>query len=405
MSAGIGTTPPESKVRLPKLALLTLFAAGFLAVLTESLPAGLLPEIGSSLALSDSATGQILTVYALGTAVGALPLTVLTSSWDRRSVLLAAVAAFLVANTVTVFSDNYALIIAVRIVAGLAAGLIWSIIGGYAQRLVHPDQEGRALSIATAGTPAALALGIPAGIFLGSFGGWRVAFLIITAISLVVLVLTLWRMPRVAGTAKGTKIRPTEVIRQPGLRIILTVVALFALAHNVMYTYIAPLLALRGISDQIEWLLLAFGLAALVSIYVTGRLIDMNHRRLTVVSLGGLALVAAVFSIPVIQGGTLYGVAVIWGLAYGGTPALFLTAAGRAGGKDAGVAQAMMVTVWNIGITFSGVVGGVALAQLGAGSIGPISFVVAIPALLIAVAAQRYGFPARRPETAELPTR
>jgi predicted MFS family arabinose efflux permease len=387
----LGST--ASRDRLPKLALFTLFAAGFVTVLTESLPAGLLPQIGTSLHQSEAVTGQILTIYAIGTAAAALPLTVLTSSWDRRTVMWAAIAGFVLANSITAVSSSYALTLVVRLIAGLAAGLVWSTIGGYAQALVDPKLRGRAVSIATAGTPAALALVIPAGTFLGSFGGWRVAFIIITWIALLLLVIIVAKMPRVSGMPKSERPGVLRTLTRPGVKPILVVVALFALGHNVIYTYIAPLLVLRGLPHQTEWVLLAFGLAALVSIYLVGRLIDTRHRQLTAVSLVVLAAVGLLFALPTIQGGAVYVVAVVWGLAYGGTPALFLTAAGRAGGLGAGIAQSMMVTLWNVGIAVAGLAGGIVLAGFGAGALGWVALAVAAPAVLIVFAAGRNGFP------------
>lgn len=149
--------------RLPMSALLALAMTGFTAILTETLPAGLLPHIADGLNVSQSLAGQTVTAYAVGTLIAALPLTAWTQGWRRKPTLLAAITGFLVFNTVTAFSADYALTLGARFLAGVAAGLAWGILAGYARRMVVGRLKGKALAVAMAGTPIALSLGVPAG--------------------------------------------------------------------------------------------------------------------------------------------------------------------------------------------------------------------------------------------------
>ncbi|RYG98755.1 MAG: MFS transporter, partial [Alphaproteobacteria bacterium] len=81
--------------RLPVAGLLALAMTGFICILTETLPAGLLPQITEGLGVSPSLAGQMVTVYALGSLLAAIPLTIATSSWRRRTVLLSTIIGFL----------------------------------------------------------------------------------------------------------------------------------------------------------------------------------------------------------------------------------------------------------------------------------------------------------------------
>ena len=114
------TRPAE---KLPVAALLALVITGFVAILTETLPAGLLPQIGEGLRVSPALAGQWVTLYAAGSLVASLPLTVAMQGWRRRPVLLSAIIGFLVFNTITAFSSTYGLTLAERFLAGVAAGL------------------------------------------------------------------------------------------------------------------------------------------------------------------------------------------------------------------------------------------------------------------------------------------
>ena len=103
--------------------LLALGTAGFITIMTEALPAGILPAMSSDLGVTEAATGQTVTVYAIGSAVAAVLLTAATIRWSRRRLLLFAIAGFAVANTITAVSHDYALTMVARFVAGVVAGL------------------------------------------------------------------------------------------------------------------------------------------------------------------------------------------------------------------------------------------------------------------------------------------
>src|SRR6218665_420983 len=121
-------SPSAAAARLPMGGLLALAMTGFIAVLTENMPAGLLPEISRGLGVSQALAGQLVTLYALGAVVAAIPLMVATRGWSRRSLLLLAIGGFFVFNTVTALSDHYVVTLAARFVAGIAAGLAWGLL-------------------------------------------------------------------------------------------------------------------------------------------------------------------------------------------------------------------------------------------------------------------------------------
>lgn len=114
----------DSVRTLPLAGLSALAMAGFIAITTETMPAGLLVQIGSGLSVSVSGAGQLVTAYALGSVVGAVPLIALTRGLRRRAVLVSAILGFGVFNLVTALSSNPVLTLGVRFLAGMAAGVV-----------------------------------------------------------------------------------------------------------------------------------------------------------------------------------------------------------------------------------------------------------------------------------------
>lgn len=379
------------KVRLPMAGLLALFIAGFLGIINETIPAGLLPEMSKSLGLSESATGQTVTIYALASAITAIPLNAVMKNWGRRTVLVSALGAFIVANATVAFVDSFTVILIARFVAGVGAGLVWSNLGGYAARLVPRQQAGKAISIAMAGTPVALSLGLPAGTILGNLAGWEATFGAVAIVSAALIVWAFISLPNLPGQVSGEHVPLTQILRKRGVRSILWVLAGFVVAHNILYTYIGPLTIASGIGGQIEWVLLAFGIAALASIFITGSFVDPHHRRLILMSTIVLGASSLVLGFALLNPIVVYVGVVAWGFGFGGATTLFLTAGTRAAGTE-GV-QSMIVTVFNLGIAAGGVFGGLLLSGLGVISIPWVAFILMIPTAIATIVARRHAFP------------
>ncbi|MFE7463955.1 MFS transporter [Streptomyces sp. NPDC057499] len=393
-------TPGPSADRLPLPALLALATAVFVTSLTETLPAGLLPAMSSDLGVGESAAGQTVTVYALGTALTAIPLAAATARWPRKRLLLASMAGFAAANTVTALSSAYTLTMVARFVAGIAAGLAWALLAGYARRLAPRHLEGRAVAVAMTGIPLALSLGVPAGTFLGQAVNWQTAFLVMTGLTLLLLAWIAALVPDRPGREHfaGTPVR--AALRVPGVLPVLAVTLVFVLAHTILYTYIATLLDDLGLGDATDTVLLVFGAASLLSIWLVGALI---HRRLRTLMVAGTLLVAVAatgLALWADSASVVYAAAALWGLGWGGVPTLLQTSAGDAAGDAADAAQAALVTLWNAAMAAGGMLGGLLFGLFGAGAFAWSALVLLVPVLAVVLAARTHGFPARRTPTA-----
>ena len=379
---------------MPVASLLALAMAAFITILTEALPAGLLPQMAQGLAVSEAWVGQTVTVYAIGSLVAAIPLTAATQGVRRRPLLLAAIAGFAIANLVTTLSASYALTIVARFLAGVSAGLLWALLAGYAARMVPDAQKGRAIAIAMVGTPLALSLGVPAGTLLGNLLGWRMCFAIMSLMALMLMVWVRLRVPDFAGQPAGKRFSLRQVFSLPGIRPVLFVVLAFVLAHNILYTYIAPFLMRAGMAERTDVVLLVFGMTSLFSIWVVGVLIDRYLRALTLASTVLFGLAAWLLGIAGGDPIAVYAAVVMWGVAFGGAATLFQTALARSAGEAADMAQSMLVTAWNAAIACGGIVGGLLLESLGVGAFSPALLVLLLATLLVAWSARCHGFPA-----------
>lgn len=394
-----GSPAPTRDQKLPMAALLALATAVFITSLTETLPAGLLPAMSADLKVSESAMGQSVTIYAIGTALTAIPLTAATAGWRRKRLLLTAMAGFAVANTVTAVSANYSLTMVARFVAGVAAGLAWALLAGYARRMAPVHQQGKAIAIAMAGIPIALSLGVPAGTFLGKALSWQVAFLTMTGLTILLLASITVTVPDYPGQRQDGHTPILRTLAIPGVAPVLFVTLVFVLAHTILYTYIATFLNRLGMGGSTDLVLLVFGAACLVSIWIVGAAINRRLRSLSFASTLLVGVAAAMLAVLADSPALVYVAVTLWGLGWGGAPTLLQTAVGDAGGESADAAQAMLVTLWNVAMAGGGIVGGILLDTLGSTSFPWSVLVLLVPVLVVVVAARAHGFPTKRAST------
>ncbi len=382
-----------SEDRLPVAGLLALAMTGFLCIMTETLPAGLLPEIGAGLHVPAAFAGQMVTAYAVGSLSAAIPLTLATQRWRRRAVLLLAIIGFLVFNSVTALSPDYWLTLAARYCAGAAAGLAWALLAGYARRMVTRDQQGRALAIAMVGTPIALSLGVPAGTWLGAALGWRLAFGMMSVFTLLLTGWVLATVPDFPGASHTERLPFRHVLTTPGVRPVLGVVIAWMLAHNILYTYIVPFLVPSGLAGKADLVLLVFGVAALGGIGLTGKLVDHALRAAVLVSLAVFAAVCVAFTTGANSPAVIWTGVTVWGLTFGGAATLLQTALADAAGQGADVALSMNVVAWNSAIAGGGLLGGALLNLWGAASFPWAMILLLACGFSIAWQARSHGFP------------
>ncbi|MDC9622389.1 MFS transporter [Xenorhabdus sp. XENO-7] len=381
---------------LPLASLLALAMTGFLALMTETVPAGMLAQISMGLNISESMAGQFVTLYAIGSVIAAIPLTTATQSWRRRPLLLVVLGALFVFNTLTILTSNYTFALIARLFAGMAGGLIWGMLAGYARRMASEPLKGRALAIAGVGAPLALSLGVPLGAFLGSLIGWRMTFGLLSLLTLAVMVWIRLRVPDYPGQSSEKRLSIRSVFATPGVWPVLTVLIFWVLAHSILYTYIMPFLAPAGLSHRVDIILLIFGVASVLGIWLVGVLIDRYLRSLVLISIGLFALVALALGLAGILPAVIYISMAIWGLTFGGAAALLQTASADAAGSGADVAQSILVTVWNLSIAAGGMLGGILLDTQGVQIFPWVLLGLLVVGLIIAWGAKKHGFPATR---------
>ena len=381
---------PGLRSRLPGL--LSLALASCLAVTTEMLPVGLLPDIGATFSKSESVTGLLVTLYAVMVATLAVPLTIATTRFGRRPLLLVTVLGYVVSNALVAAAPTFAVVAAGRAVGGLTHALFFSLTIGYVPRLVAQSDVGRALAIVSGGASAGFVLGMPLSTSLGTAAGWRASFGVLAVLSCMTFIAVYKLLPRVDYTPH------THRSNRSGRGALVAVSAsnlLTFLGHFTAYTFISVLLLASGVGPAfVGPILLACGACGLLGLWWVGRHLDRSPRRTAAVALGGIivAVVALGISWPILA--AVLAATALWSAAFGGVPSIYQATAVRTHALPPEQAGAWVNATANVGIAGGAAVGAVLLQTLGLTSLPWVAAVLVGLGLTVALVARK-AFPQR----------
>ncbi|WP_189535826.1 MFS transporter [Paludibacterium paludis] len=355
------------------LALLALTISAFAIGTTEFVIVGLIPTIAADLTVSLPSAGLLVSLYALGVAIGAPLLTALTGHVPRKRLLVALMALFTIGNLIAWRSPGYESLIVARILTGLAHGVFFSIGSVIATTLVPKDKAASAIATMFSGMTVAFVAGIPLGTFIGQHYGWRATFLIVALFGLAAFIGTAGFMPRHLPQGEPARlIRQVRVLTQPRLLLVYTITAVGYGGSLIAFTYLAPLLEqVAGFTpSQVSLVLAAYGVSVAFGNVWGGRLADRAgpvKALKRIFLLLALVLLALTFTIHVAWLAVLTLFA--WGaVAFGNVPGLqvYVVRQARHFSPEAvDVASGFNIAAFNLGVAGGSSLGGAIVAHIG----------------------------------------
>ncbi|WP_263064559.1 MFS transporter [Dickeya dadantii] len=373
------------------LALLALTISAFGIGTTEFVIVGLVPTIADQLAISLPSAGLLVSIYALGVAVGAPVLTALTGTLPRKPLLVGLMALFTAGNLLAWLAPNYATLVAARLLTGLAHGVFFSIGSTIATSLVPKEKAASAIAIMFGGLTVALVTGVPLGTFIGQHAGWRETFLAVSALGVISLLSSLLLVPNtIPGRAIASLKAQLQVLTHPRLLMIYAITALGYGGVFTAFTFLASMMQdLAGFSPSaVSWILLGYGVSVAIGNLWGGKLAD-RHGAVPALTFifAALALLLLVFQFTAsIQYAALATVLAMGVFAFGNVPGLQVYVVQKAeqyAPHAVDVASGLNIAAFNVGIALGSVIGGQTVARGGLAQTPWIGAVIVAVALLL----------------------
>ncbi|OAB47303.1 MFS transporter [Paenibacillus antarcticus] len=258
------------------ISILSLTVGAFAIGMTEFVIMGLLPNVAQDLNVSIPTAGQLITMYALGVAVGAPILTLLTQRIPQKKLLCLLMVLFILGNVISVVAPTYAVLMVARLITALTHGTFFGVGAVIASNLVQPNKRAGAVSIMMAGLTIANIVGVPLGTFIGQHMGWRSSFGAIAIMGVVALIGIIIFIPQLRQDKPASIKQQISALAKPRLLLYLLIGALGNASLFTVFTYINPLLQeVSGFAEHsVTWILVLFGCGVTIGNILGGKLAD-----------------------------------------------------------------------------------------------------------------------------------
>jgi predicted MFS family arabinose efflux permease len=394
------------------LALWALALSAFAIGTTEFVIVGLIPTIAASLQVSVPSAGLLVSLYALGVAIGAPLLTAMTGRVPRKQLLLGLMVLFTIGNLVAWMAPDYTALMAARVLTGLAHGVFFSIGSTIATSLVPKEKAASAIALMFTGLTVALVTGVPLGTFIGQHFGWQATFLAVSLLGVIAVIGSAILVPSdIAGSKPAPLLTQLAVLKKPRLLLVYAITTLGYGGSFIAFTYLAPILQqVSGFAaSTVSLVMLVYGVSVAAGNIWGGKLADrLGPVRALQIVFALLALVLFVLAFTAPSKTLVLMTVLAWGaVAFGNVPGLQVYVVRRAE-RDApqavDVASGLNIAAFNVGIALGAWGGGLIVAHLGLMATPWIGALVVVGALLLTTLAgwldRRDGVPVKGMTTA-----
>ena len=355
------------------IALLALTLSAFAIGTTEFVIVGLIPTVAADLGIGLPSAGLLVSLYALGVAIGAPMLTALTGKLPRKALLLGLMALFTVGNLLAGKAPSYESLVAARVLTGLAHGVFFSIGSTIATGLVPKEKAASAIAVMFTGLTVALVTGVPLGTFIGQHFGWRETFLAVSALGVVAFIGSWIFVPsNIRHTPPASLAQQAKVLAEPRLLLVYAKTAIGYGGSFIPFTFLAPILTdVSGFSaGAVGWVMLVYGVSVAVGNIWGGKLADrLGPIPALKIIFALLAAVLLLFNFAAPHKWFAVVAVLLWGaVAFGNVPGLqvyVVKQAERFTPQAVDVASGLNIAAFNLGIAGAAWAGGLIVTHLG----------------------------------------
>jgi MFS transporter, DHA1 family, putative efflux transporter len=257
-----------------KIYMLTLIS--FVVGTSQFVIVGTLDKVAASVDVSVATAGQLITVFALGNAIGTPLVMVATSKMDQRKQLLLALAIILLGIIGVIALPGFGLLMASRVLLGIGTGVFVVTAYGIAAKLAAPGRQGGAMANVAMGYSSSLVFGVPLGRMIASSYDWKVIFWGIGLFSLLAIFAVARTIPVMESEAAVSLSKRLALLKNPRVALTLGVTFFVFISYSMLNTYITPFLTavMPTMKEKLSMILLAMGIASLIGSKVGGLLAD-----------------------------------------------------------------------------------------------------------------------------------
>lgn len=354
------------------LPVISLTFSTFIFNTSEFIPIGLLSDIASDFAITESKAGMLITVYAWIVALASLPLMLAFSKTENKKLMLSIVALFIASHVLSGFSTSYYMLMLSRAGVACAHAIFWSIVTPLAVRVAPEGGRSTALSLIITGSSVAMIVGLPLGRAVGLLVGWRATFLLIAALSAIVFIILAASLPKTPSDNDVSIKSLPALLRTPGLGGIYLLTVIIITGHYTSYSYIEPFLAqVAGMSNTLITIVLSiFGIVGIIGSYFFAKYFDRHQFTFIRFAVAGISIFTLLLLPSAFNKATVILICILWGLAINSYNLSFQAEILQVAPHGTAIAMSIYSGIYNVGIGAGALVGGNVCSYMGISNIG-----------------------------------
>ena len=395
---GMRTEAESGKVRIDKerffnLPVVILIASSFMLGMSEFIVVGILPDIAADLKISEVTVGNLVSlfafVYAPVTPLGSA----LSARFPRFATHLTLIGIFLAGNILCAFAPNYAVLVVARIMIALVSGTLVAVAMTYAPDVTTDRFRTKFIAWVFSGFSIASVVGVPVGTWVANAFGWRWAFHLVNALTVVLIIGMVAVLPRNSHAAKIGFLPQFRLFFDRRIQLGVLDVVCGAAASYVFYTYLTPIMRdeVHVPEQYLSVGLVIFGAACLWSNLYGGKLADRGRGVEPLTHIRPIYCAHAVLmaSLVVAHWVPVYGalLLVVLGmfmyLQNSASQVLYMDVASQSHPGSLNLAASLNSMSFNIGIAIGSAVGGLINGHFGLMWLGPVGALFLVCAIVI----------------------
>lgn len=382
-----------AKERFFNLPVLILIASSFMLGMSEFIMVGILPDIAVGLKVSEVTVGNLVSLFAFVYAP-VMPLgSALSARFPRFATHMTLIGVFLAGNLLCAFAPNYAVLMAGRILIALVSGTLVAIAMTYAPDVTTDTFRTKFIAWVFSGFSIASVVGVPVGTWVANAFGWRWAFHLVNALTVVLIIGMVAVLPRNSHAAKIGFLSQFRLFFDRRIQLGVLDVVCGAAASYVFYTYLTPIMRdeVHVPEQYLSVGLVIFGAACLWSNLYGGKLADRGRGVEPLTHIRPIYCAHAVLmaSLVVAHWVPVYGalLLVVLGmfmyLQNSASQVLYMDVASQSHPGSLNLAASLNSMSFNIGIAIGSAVGGLINGHFGLMWLGPVGALFLVCAIAI----------------------
>ena len=164
------------------------------------------PTIMREFNISPAQFAGLVSSYNFSAALTGFVFGTIADRFDRKNLILISSVLFVISTAICAIASNYSILLIARIFSGAFGGVLNVLVFALVADIIPFKRRGNAMGTIMSAFSITSVVGVPLGLLLSDYFGWRSSFVFIVLFSILVFILTIIYLPNVKAKTEKQSI-------------------------------------------------------------------------------------------------------------------------------------------------------------------------------------------------------